>query len=230
MTSSNGTLRDLSLLSPLSQETLNQLEERAWAVEGKKNSPIYYADDGANLVYFLMDGRVRLYYSTSQDREITLEYLEPGDFFGELSLMVFKTRSETAETLEQSTLKVLPGDFFRETMNQDPDLFSRIFDYVSERRQKIHNRLKTLVYEDAHKKIIYVLLDLSENLLPDDSGDSKDIISITHEELAHMAGLARPTTTKIINKLADEKQIDSKNSQIEILEPLEMRKTINLVR
>ncbi|MFB6354906.1 MAG: Crp/Fnr family transcriptional regulator [bacterium] len=230
MTEQEKSFQSLSIFSDCSDGAINRLEDRSWSVEGKSGSPIYYADDTANLVYFLMDGRIRLFYPASGDREITLEYLESGDLFGEFSLVQFESRGEAAETIENAVLKVIPGDFFRGVMEEDSGLFSRVFDYLSKRRRKIQNRLKTLVYEDARKKVQYVLLDISGHLGVKTKNQRQNSINITHGEIAQMAGLARPTTTKVLNKLEDDELITIGNSEIEIVNSLEMKEAINLIK
>lgn len=208
-------------------ETIQKLENRAWQVEGDENDPIYYADDSASLLYFLNDGRVRIFYATTGDGEITLEFLNSGDVFGELALVDFETRGEAAETLESSLLTVIPGDYFRRVMEKDPVLYRSVFNFMNQRRWRIQNRLKTLAYEDARKKLIYVLLDLGKGLGIDDIRPEETTLDVTHNELAEMSGLARPTTTKILNTLKDEDLIEMGNGQLKLVEPLELKDEIN---
>jgi CRP-like cAMP-binding protein len=217
-----------SFLSNVSDEILDKLEHRAWEVEGDPGTPIYLADDSANLVYFLRSGRVRLYYPTASERTITLDFLEPGGLFGELALVNFETRGEAAETIKESRLTVIPGDYFRRVMNDSTELFSEVFDFINLRRWRIQNRLKTLVYEDARKKVIYVLLDFGEGLAQKTRRPETSRIEMTHQELADMTGLARPTTTKILNELQDDGYIKLHNAGVEIEDPLTLREEINV--
>lgn len=210
-------VEQIPLLKDLPDELKESFKERSWQVKGKPGSPIYFADDSANLVYFVLDGTVRLYYPSSKDREITLEFVTAGEMFGELSLVDFDTRGEAAEAIEECTLEVIPGDYFHELMESNHDLYNNVFKEVSHRRWRIQNRLKTLALEDAERRVIYVLLDLAGKLSKT-PGKETEAITFTHEELAEMANLARPTTTKVLNNLAEENLIRLDQGTIELLD------------
>lgn len=218
-----------SFLSELPDDVLSRLEDRGWDVEGDPDTPVYLPDDSANLVYFIRSGRVRLYYPTSERKRITLDFLEPGELFGELALVNFETRGEAAETIEESRLTVFPGDYFRRVMEDTPTLFSEVFDFINLRRWRIQNRLKTLVYENADRRVAYVLLDLGDGLGLRSRKLESSTLQITHQELADMAGLARPTTTKILNQFQDDGIVSLENSGVRIEEPIELKRKINYV-
>lgn len=229
MSEKHKKFRTDSVLSDLSDDVLSKLENRSWEAEGTSGMPVYLSDDSANLLYFLKSGRVRLYYPTSQDKRITMDFLEPGSIFGESALMDFDVRGEAAETMEDSRLAVFPGDYFRRIMQQSQDLFRTVFDFINHRSRRLQNRLRTLVYEDARKRVIYVLLDFVHGLGPKGGAIETDSLSVTHQELADMAGLARPTTTKILNKLEEENYIELEKSGIYLDDPVRLRQEIRIL-
>lgn len=229
MSKNDINLERVPLFEGIQRATLDKLENRAWQVEGETNDPIYYADDSASLLYILKEGRARIYYATSKKRDITLDFLDAGEVFGELSLMDFETRGEAAETLEPSVLTVVPGKYFRRIMEKNLDLFRAVFDFMNHRRWRIQNRLKTLAYEDARKKIIYVMLDLGRGLGIDELRPEPTTLEVTHSELADMSGLARPTTTKILNSLKDDGLITMGNGEIDLLDPVAMKDEISFL-
>lgn len=195
------TLSDLDLFNGCPPESIEDLTRRSWQVRGETDSPIYFADDSANLVYFLLSGRVRLFYETSGNKEITLDFLEAGEMFGEISISDMDVRGEAAEAVEESLLEVVPADHCLDVMKQHPDLFERIFKRVSRRRWRVQNRLKSLAYDEALKRVIYVLLDQAGVLSDPTARDDEISLQFTHQELADMAGLTRPTTTNQLNAL-----------------------------
>jgi CRP/FNR family transcriptional regulator len=218
-----------SILSDLPDDVLSKLFNRSWQAEGTSGMPVYLSDDSANLLYFLKSGRVRLYYPTSQQKRITMDFLEPGALFGESALMEFEVRGEAAETVEDSRLQVFPGDYFRRVMEDSQELFRTVFDFINNRRRRVQNRLRTLVYEDARKRVIYVLLDFVHGLGPTGGSIESDTLDLTHQELADMAGLARPTTTKILNALEDEGALALDKSGITLTEPIQLKKEIHIL-
>lgn len=197
-------VEDVPILADMPPDLLETFKDRSWNVDGKPGSPIYFADDSANLVYFVLKGTIRLYYPSSKDRQITLEFVKQGQMFGELSLVDFDTRGEAAEAIDECRLEVIPGDYFHELMEKNTDLYNRVFAEISRRRWRVQNRLKTLALEDAEKRVIYVLLDLAGELSQTTDEKALSEITFTHEELAEMSNLARPTTTKVLNNLSED--------------------------
>lgn len=215
---SDTDLSNIPILDGLATDVIERLQDRSWIVNGNPGSPIYYSDDSANLVYFVLDGVVRLYYPSSKEREITLEFVRAGEIFGELSLVDFESRGESAEAVEDCTLEVIPGEFFHDIMEKNTDLYNRVFTEISRRRWRIQNRLKTLALEDAEKRVIYVLLDLAGELskASELNSETRNEIDFTHQELADMANLARPTTTKVLNRLGEEELISLNQGTIQL--------------
>lgn len=170
-----------------------------WKVEGEAGSPVYHEDDSATLIYLLIQGRVRLYYRSGEGRRITLEFLDDRELFGELALADLENRGVAAETIRPSTLFVAPARSFQRLMDDSHQFTKTMLRVIAQRRWKLQSRLKSLIFDDARKRLIYVLLDLAEF----EESDPVEL-GYTHQELADMAGLARPTTTKILNQLEDE--------------------------
>ena len=53
----------------------------------KKNSIIMTEGDNTNSLYLVKSGRVKIYVSEEDGKELTLNMMEKGDYFGELSLL-----------------------------------------------------------------------------------------------------------------------------------------------
>jgi CRP-like cAMP-binding protein len=84
-------------------------------------SVVFEQDSDSDALYIILSGRVRISDVSGGD-EVEVATLEPGDFFGELSILLHTTHSKTATALEDSELMVLPKDSFRELVAGNPDL------------------------------------------------------------------------------------------------------------
>jgi CRP-like cAMP-binding protein len=70
-------------------------------------------------VYVVLSGHVRVFDPDVPD--VAAE-LGPGDSFGELSLLLNRTHSKSAQAVVDAELMVVPGSSFRELLKSNPDL------------------------------------------------------------------------------------------------------------
>jgi CRP-like cAMP-binding protein len=89
----------------------------AWAA----NSVVFEKGSPSDALYIILTGRVRI-ADVVDDEEVEIATLEPGDFFGELSLLLHTTHSKTATALDDTELMVLPKESFQELLAAYPDL------------------------------------------------------------------------------------------------------------
>jgi CRP-like cAMP-binding protein len=101
----------------------------AWAA----NSVVFEKGSPSDALYIILTGRVRI-ADVIDDKEVEIATLEPGDFFGELSLLLHTTHSKTATTLEDTELMVLPKESFQELLAAHADLAGHL-------RRKLEARL-----------------------------------------------------------------------------------------
>jgi CRP-like cAMP-binding protein len=86
---------------------------------------VFEAGDRADALYIVLSGSVRIVEDgDGEEREIAL--MQPGDFFGELSLLLERQHSKRAEAVEDSELMVLCSDPFRALLDASPELASHV--------------------------------------------------------------------------------------------------------
>jgi CRP-like cAMP-binding protein len=96
-------------------------------------SVVFEKGSASDALYIILAGRVRI-SDVVDGEELEIATLEPGDFFGELSLLLDTTHSKTAMALEDTELMVLPKESFQELVAATPDLAAPL-------RRKLETRL-----------------------------------------------------------------------------------------
>lgn len=90
-------VRNCSLFQKLNDRQFEFLEEKARVKKFSKGAPIYLPSDIADGTFLLAEGRVRIGSTTPDGRQCILGFVEPGEIFGELSLVDSGSREERAE-------------------------------------------------------------------------------------------------------------------------------------
>jgi signal-transduction protein with cAMP-binding, CBS, and nucleotidyltransferase domain len=89
-------LRGVELLNHLKEPDLARLADLCQLVRFHRAETIFSEAQPGGSLYVVMSGRVKIFGSSTQGRSKTFAYLEPGDFFGEMSLLDDEARSASA--------------------------------------------------------------------------------------------------------------------------------------
>jgi CRP/FNR family transcriptional regulator len=78
-------LREIYLFKDLSDETLDQIEKFTTIVELSKDNILFYEGDDSKYLFLLTKGIVKLYKTSSNDKEIVMKYFHPNEFIAEVA-------------------------------------------------------------------------------------------------------------------------------------------------
>lgn len=201
-------LKEIDLFSQLDEEEMERLGDMTHAEDLKAHQTVYFPGDTSDTVFMLKRGRVRISQSSPQGKQHTLAILGPGSIFGEMSLAGEETRRTRAETLEESFICAASKDRFLDFLKDHPEINFRITKMFGDRRREIESKIEQLIFQDASGQLAWVLLDLFEKFSESDDEGESPRIRFSHEELASLVGLTRPTVTHLLNEFQEEGLID----------------------
>lgn len=201
-------LKKTDLFECLDQEEMQRINEMTRMDEVPKNQPIYFPGQRSDMVYMLKKGRVKISRHTPEGKKLTLALLEPGEIFGELSLTGEGERTTSAETVEKSLICAASKEQFQDILDDHPELALEVTRIIGDRRRKIESRLEQLIFRDASVRMAIILLDMFENHAEESEDGEDPWISFSHQELADLTGLTRPTTTNLLNEFQEKGMIE----------------------
>ena len=76
----------------------------------KKKQILFYEGDNPQGIYLLMEGAIRTYKMAEDGRELMMNLYKADDYFGIHALLLDESFTETAETLEDCAICMLPKD------------------------------------------------------------------------------------------------------------------------
>lgn len=170
-----------------------------------KNSILFSKGDITSHLYIVRYGRVKLYEMSEDGRQQTLRLLEPGDFFGELSLIMEDQRYLlTAETLEDTGICLLSRDDFKELIHQNSAISLGVMQALTDRLASAENFISTLTLKTIEQRLISWLLAMAEKegvLTPQ---GIRLTINLPRHELASLFGTTRETISRKFSKLQSD--------------------------
>ena len=93
-------------------------------------------------MYLIIKGEVSVIKGEGTEREMELDRIGVGDYFGEMALFESDVRSATIRTSEQSDLLVLHKREFAEIVREYPQIALRICKVLSQRLRELHQKIQ----------------------------------------------------------------------------------------
>lgn len=99
---------------------------------------------------------------------------------------------------------------------------------MGERRRQIEEKIDQLLFRDAPSRMAFVLEDLFENHAEPREKTESPRIHFSHQDLADLTGLTRPTATTLLNQFRQEDIIEMGRREITLLDPGKLRQKVQL--
>jgi len=211
-------LKRCDLFQRLGQEQLSALESRCRVRKFLRATPVYLPADHADSVLLLAEGRVKIGSFTEDGKQTILAFIEPGELFGELSLMGSDEREEYAETVEKSTVILIPGEVMQTLLAENSEVSLGVTKLFGMRRQRIERRLKYLLFRSNRERLVHLLLELAEQYGQVTEGGVELRIKLSHQDLANIIGSTRETVTVVLGELQAEGRLKLGRRKIVLLD------------
>ena len=189
---SGSTLREHPLFAGINEQVLTRLEQASFKRKVEKGAHLFFRGDPAEHLYLMLTGEVVISLASQDGRELIINEMKTGDFFGELGLITGQPRSADALACKTSELLAIPRQAFLVALESEHQLARRLLRTTAIRLSRTSEIQNSLVFLDAHARLARVLLDL------DRLNEERGYITISQEELAQRAGLIRQTVAKTL--------------------------------
>lgn len=194
---------------------LTELSENSRIRSYKKKQVVFSEGDHLSHVFLIKDGGVRTYMIYQDGREISTGMLAPGEFFGYDSVLLNKSCTDNAETLDNTELNLISRDDFNSLLFKNPGISKKFIDLLSGNVREKQEQLLRLAYNSVRKRVADALVNLAEKF----GEKNSDIVTIkvSRDDLAAMVGTANETVSRTLSDFKDEKLIEKEASVIKIL-------------
>src|SRR5215831_5288627 len=125
-----------------------------------KNTIVVTEGDKTDSLFIIVSGKVKIYVSDDNGKEIVLSESGPGEYFGEMVLDE-GPRSASVMTLEPTRFLVVPKADFEEFVKKSPEFALHLILKLIKRVRALTNDVKSLALMDVYGRVARMLLDLA---------------------------------------------------------------------
>ena len=190
-------IEQVPIFASLNMEERIEIAEIASSRSYEKGDTVYMAGDMGGTLFVLHTGRVKLFRLNANGKEQVLRLVEPGEFFGELSLFSSLPLTDNAQVLETTTMCTLQGERLKELMAKYSSIAFKVMDELSRRLEKAENRIETISFSSVTKRVTGALLDMSQ-------GKEEILLPMTKGDLASQLGMSQETLSRKLAALQEE--------------------------
>lgn len=180
----------------------------------KKGDSIIRPLDPIESIYFLRRGLVRQYLITQEGDDISLHLFKPGSFFPIMLLLSNVKNKYYFEAITAVETARAPADKVLTFIKNEPEI---LFDLTTRFATGLMGMLvKTehWLFTDAYKKVLALLLYLSERFGNENKDGIAISLSLTHSDIGSWIGLRRETVSRQMEKLQKKGLIDQRTQML----------------
>ncbi|MEJ2348330.1 MAG: Crp/Fnr family transcriptional regulator [Anaerolineales bacterium] len=184
---------------------------------------IYFAGDPAARLYVVAEGKVKLMRHTWAGKDVMLDMLAPGEFFGSLSTLRHDQYPDTAQSQTAACVLSIESEEFRDILKDYPQVALKVLDITSERLKSAHETIRQLSVFSVERRIAHTLLKLGEKLGQQDKVGLLIQVPLSRDDLAEMTGTTTESASRVMSQFQKDGLIESGRQWVAItdLEGLE---------
>jgi CRP/FNR family cyclic AMP-dependent transcriptional regulator len=200
----------IALFAELIPEHLQFISGKGVTRTYPKHTVLISEGDDSEAFYVIGSGRVKVYASDENGKEVILNIQGPGEYFGELALIDDAPRSASVITLEKCTVSVVSKTDFYHSLSERPEIALELIRPLVNRIRSLTESVKNLALLDVYGRVARTLL----NLAKEKDGDFVIEQRLTHQDIANMVGASREMVSRIMKDLATGGYIRVANRKI----------------
>ena len=209
-------IKDISLFQGVSPEKLRLLAAQAIYRQFKAGELVIGEADPIRSFYVVITGQLKLYRSSAEGKEQTLQLLGPGDPFGLCTAFATESFPASAMAIVDAAVLLIPGTVMEATARQEPALLLNIISILSQRLKDSMSLIESLALKEIPGRLAAFL----RHLLPKDVKDKNTAVELTisQRELAKILGATPEALSRALRKMANDGILSTAGRTITILD------------
>ncbi len=199
--------RNIQLFASLTEKELDEIREKMQVRKFHKNDVILYEENTNQVMYVILRGKVKVIQTTEEGKEVILAIHGSGDFFGEVSLIDSRTLPAIVVAKEDSVVAIISREEFYSLIYSQGKVLDVLLQILCSRLRDSWDRIQLLSFTNASQRIKMLFTMLANEYGGKTTEGTLLNIKLTHQDIADMAGVARETVTRAIDKLNKDGEI-----------------------
>lgn len=201
-------LKKVPMFSQLNDRDLEKILSITLEKKFKRGSLIFMEGEQGEASYYIKSGKVKIYKTSREGKELILNIYGKNDFFAEVTILNDVPYPATAEVLEDTIVGVIMNKELEKLLKDNSDMGLNLIKILSKRLYSAQVKLKQVALNDTYSRTAEAILRLSQSHgINKNNGDIEVKLELSRQELANMIGTARETVSRILSQFKKEEAI-----------------------
>jgi CRP-like cAMP-binding protein len=179
---------------------------------------LHKKNDLADGFVCVLSGRIRISNYTLQGKELILTWMQPGNWFGEISLLDGQPRTHDAHTEGKTVILKLSAGAFHTMLRNNNQWYAHFSRLLCQRVRASFSQIDETGCLSLTGQLCKRLLLLQQGLESEHCVNSQNKLRISQDALAQLIHSSRQTVNKILQDLRVKGLIDLKYRKIQLLD------------
>ncbi|GAB4073946.1 Crp/Fnr family transcriptional regulator [Barrientosiimonas marina] len=220
-------LQSVPLFKDLTDDELTPIINLARYQKYQRGSYVFLQGDSLTDVYFIYQGKVKIYKTDVHGREQIVNILQGGNMFPHQGFFRQDEYPANAEISEDAVLIYIPIQPFENVLLNHPEICVKLLRVLGNIIVDLQERLEEKLLHNTYEQIIMLLLRLSRSYgQATDNGGVRFTTLFTNRELASMIGSSRETINRTLTQLKNQKLVTTSESGALVLDTDAMKEKL----
>lgn len=179
-------LKNIVLFQDLDEKTIEKIEQFTVRVKLVEENIVFYEGDDSKYLYLLTEGVVKLYKTSTHDKEIVLKYFHPNELIAEVANFEHMPYPATAKAFTNVELLKIDFDKLKEVIYSNLDLAFKIQTSLIKKIKNLENVISTHLVLDATQRVAKYIYDNPKYFFETKNIEIAEILNITPETLSRI--------------------------------------------
>ena len=223
------SLKAIELLKDLGDDALVELEKGCSWKKYSSHEQILDRQSESQDVFFVTQGAVRVIIYTISGREVTLDDLEEGSYFGELAAIDQQPRSASVMALGETMVATMSPQRFAQMVRDHPQVAMKVMQKLAWVVRMSNERIMDLSTLGANNRVHAELLRQAR-IKMDDNGQAVLKPIPVHSDVASRVSTTRETVARVMNDLARRGILERQKDRLVVLDVDKLEEMVEEVR
>lgn len=202
-------LARLPFFAGLPQKAVESINRHFVEVGYQPGDRIYTSGDPADRLYVVAEGKVKILQHAAGGRDVLLDILTTGDFFGSLTALGAAAYSDSAEVQAPACVLSVRSDSFRQILDEYPELALKTLDVMAARLNDANQRVLQISSMPVEKRVAVTLQKLARKLGRQTEEMLLIDVPLSRDDLAEMTSTTPETVSRVLSQLQSGGVIES---------------------
>lgn len=197
------------MFAELGAEELQRISQLCHTQQLAAGEMLFQKGDSGDALFGVRRGQIRIETGASDGSRLTLNFLGPGDLFGEVAVLDGQARTADATAAEPSELFVLRREDFLAHLEREPHVAVKLIELLCQRIRWMSERMEESMLQPLPVRLARRLCALAS--------DFGSEVHISQEQLGIFVGAARESVNRQLQQWRRDGILDLQRGRVLLL-------------